>query len=487
MADPHETQSNPARPARPYAPARSLSARLLILTIVFVMVAEVMIYAPSIGRFRVSYLQDTISRAYLSMVAVEEAGDTALLDTLKTELLYQTDTYGISIKRSDKRSLMVGDDMPPQVNVSVDLRETGFFSAIMAAFETLSQTENRVLRVVGKAPKSHSVVVEVIVDETPMRREMIDYSTRILTLSIVISLFTACLVFLTLQWLIVRPLQRMTRHIERFRENPEAPTVGAADASRQDEIGVAERELLIMQDELRMALRQKTRLATLGAAMAKINHDLRNTLATAVLASDALAAIKDPEVQRFTPRLMKAVDRAVTLCSQTLNFAREVAPPFKPSRFSLHGLAEEVFQSVLLPEVDAFGDQVGTFDAPDFDAVNDVARDLMISADRDQLIRALHNLVENALQSGATRIAVAGAIRADCVQILVSDNGPGLDDHAREHLFQPFAGSTRKDGTGLGLVIVKDVVQAHRGTVAVLETGPDGTTFELKLPQTKQA
>lgn len=476
-----ETGGN-LRPAYGYAPTRSLSARLLILTAVFVMIAEVMIYAPSIGRFRISYLEDTIARAYLSMVAVERAGDPAVLDDLKEELLYQTDTYGISIKRDDSRSLMVGHDMPPEVNTTVDLREFGFFSAIMDAFTTLSQGENRVLRVVGMAPKSHDVMVEVIVDETPMRRRMIDYSTRILQLSIVISLFTACLVFFTLQWLIVRPLRRMTRQIGRFREHPEAATATPV-VDRSDEIGVAERELLVMQDELRMALRQKTRLAALGAAMTKVNHDLRNTLATAVLASDALAAIKDPEVQRVTPRLMKAVDRAVRLCSQTLNFAREVEPPFRPSRFELRTMIDDVFQAVQGAGFDDFGDPLPEDPSrPAFTPVNDVPAGFMMTADRDQVIRAVQNLVDNAGQVGATRVAVSARETGECVRILVADDGPGVPEDARRHLFEPFAGSAREGGTGLGLVIVKDVAQAHRGFVSLIETGPKGTTFELGLP-----
>jgi len=475
--------------AEPASPAtkvpgfsKSLSARLLILTVFFVMVAEVLIYAPSIARFRMDYLQDTISRAYLSMIAVEAVSESQLLMDLQTELLYQTDTYSISVKRDDQRMLMVGHDMPPDVDLAVDLREPGFIGPIMAAFDTLFQNENRVLSVAGLAPKSHSVMVEVIVDETPMRRAMVDFSTRILNLSLIISFFTAGLVFLSLRWMMIRPLQRITRHIARFRESPESPVSAVANAGRQDEIGVAERELLLMQNELHASLRQKTRLATLGAAMAKINHDLRNTLATAVLASDALAAIKDPEVQRVTPRLMKAVDRAVRLCSQTLNFAREVEPPFCPQTIVLRGLTDEVFQSVLHPNFDPFDDLAFEADGPSFDAVNDIAAGFTVTGDKDQLFRGLHNLIENAVQVGATQVAVSAHVADGVVHILVSDNGPGLNEKAIKNMFQPFAGSSRDGGTGLGLVIVRDIAQAHRGHIHVAKTGPDGTIFDLGLP-----
>src|SRR3546814_11766643 len=81
-----------------------------------------------------------------------------------------------------------------------------------------------------------------------------------------------------------------------------------------------------MKEGLRSALRQRTRLAALGTAVNKISHDLRNMLATATLISDRLAMSQDPEVQRITPTLVRAIDRAAALCSATLNFTRETPP-----------------------------------------------------------------------------------------------------------------------------------------------------------------
>src|SRR3546814_13881629 len=78
-----------------------------------------------------------------------------------------------------------------------------------------------------------------------------------------------------------------------------------------------------MQQGLRAALLKKTRLAALGTAVTKVNHDLRNILATASLISDRLAKSGDPAVRSMAPALVNAIDRALHLCAQALQFTRE--------------------------------------------------------------------------------------------------------------------------------------------------------------------
>jgi hypothetical protein len=293
----------------------SLSARLLLLTMFFVMVAEFLIWTPSISRFRKVYLEEHIVRAHLSTLTLEAMPDKGVDKDLERSLLFHADSYGIVLHRPEQRVLIVAKDMPPKVDLVVDIAKGSFFGWIGDAFATLAQDKNRILRVMGTSPKNPEVMVEVSIDETPMREAMYDFSTRILQLSIVISLFTAGFVYLSLQWLMVRPMRRITANMASFRAVPEDATRDIPTTSRSDEIGVTERELAVMQGEIRYALQQKTRLATLGAAVAKINHDLRNSLATAVLAFDRLADIDDPEVKRVLPRLYDSVDRAVNLCS----------------------------------------------------------------------------------------------------------------------------------------------------------------------------
>ncbi|MBI3113922.1 MAG: HAMP domain-containing histidine kinase [Rhodospirillales bacterium] len=453
---------------------RSLSFRLLLLTIFFVMLAEFLIWAPSVARYRKVYLEENIVRGHLSMIALETMPEEPVAKALEQALLFHTNAYSIVLDRPERRSLMVSKEMPPKVDLVVDLRQGSFFGFIEDAFVALAQTRNRVIRVIGISPKDPKVTVEALLDEAPMRAAMWDYSGRIFNLSIMISLFTAGLVYLSLQLLLVVPMRRITEGMARFRRAPEDSTRMITASARIDEVGIAERELAVMQKELRAALQQKTRLAALGAAVAKINHDLRNSLATAVLASDKLADIDDPEVKRVVPRLFKSIDRAVTLCSQTLNFVSDADVHLVLSRFPLKELVEEAGTTVKVIDDKGRG----------LEWRNEVAEGIALEADRGQLFRVLSNLGRNALEAGAGAVRVGARRDGHWIVIEVADDGPGLAPAARAKLFQPFAGSAKDGGTGLGLAIVRDIARAHGGDVALVEAEGQGkgATFRLTLP-----
>lgn len=456
---------------------KSLSARVLMLTIFFVMVAESMIWTPSISRFRKVYLEERIVRAHLSTLALEAIPEGAVGKDLESDLLFHAEAYGIALSRPEKRVLMVSKEMPPQVDKSINLSQNTFFGWISDAFETLAQDDNRVLRVMGKSEKDPKAMVEIIMDETPMREAMYDYSARIFKLSIVISFFTAFLVYLSLQWLMIRPMQRITANISAFRRAPEDATREIKPSGRSDEIGITERELANMQDEVRHALQQKNRLATLGAAVAKINHDLRNSLAVAVLAFDRLVLVEDPEVKRTLPRLYNAIDRAVKLCSQTLNYVGDSTPHLNLSTIGIRALLDEIKDGLSIVDEDAEESTGG-----DVDWVINLDSELAISGDREQLFRVFNNLAANAREAGATTVQVDGEVKGSEIIISFSDNGPGLPDKAKERMFQPFVGSSKEGGTGLGLIIVREIVKAHGGNIAFLNP-EKGAAFRLTFPQ----
>ncbi len=458
--------------ARPRMPSlvRSLSARLLLLTVIFVMLSEVLIFAPSAGRFRLTYLEERVAAGYTAILALMATPDNMVSKELERELLNQTSAYIVALSRPDGIKLMLDADMPPPVDASFDLRERGFFMLIGDAFETLFQGANRVLRVVAPSPRHPQAIVEIVIDEAPMRAALIDYSNRILALSIVISLITAAFVYLSLQWLLVRPMRRMTESMMAFRENPEDLSRPSPASTRTDELGVAQAELADMQAKLRAALQQKTRLAALGIAVTKINHDLRNILTTAQLVADRLAGSGSPEVKKMTPTLLAAIDRAIDLCSKTLTFTREGPPELNRQRFPLRHLVDEVGASLPVP-ID--GQQA---------LVNGVPDEIAIDADRDQLFRVFSNLCQNAIQAGATRLEVNARRSDGRVVIEIVDNGPGLPPRARDKLFQPFAGSARAGGSGLGLAIARDLMHAHGGDIRLARSTGAGTVFELELP-----
>ena len=447
-----------------------LSARLLLLTIFFVMVSEVLIYAPSIGRFRLVYLQERIAAAHLASLALEVPTDNMVSAGLRQELLNHAGSFGIVLRRPASKALILSNDMPPRIDATFDIREKRFFPLIGEAFATLARDGDWFLRIIGISPRNPKILIETVINEAPMRTAMFDYSGRIMALSILISLITASLVYLSLHWLFVRPMRAITVSMIAFRDNPEDGRRVVTPSGRSDEIGVAQHELADMQIELRAALQQKARLAALGTAVAKINHDLRNILATARLVSDHVGASDDPKVRRIAPTLLGAIERAVKLCSETLGFGREGIPLPALDRFDLHALVEELSAEPWLAL------ETGVV------LKNRVAGGFEVYADRNQLFRVLSNLVRNSYEAGVGTVTVEARMRDGTAEIDVRDDGPGLPERVRKNLFQPFAGSGRVGGTGLGLPIARDLMRGHGGTIELERTGPDGTVFRLLLP-----
>lgn len=445
---------------------RSLSARLLLLTVSFVMLAEVLIFAPSIGRYRLTYFETKLDTAHLAIRALDATPDGMVSEELEQELLRHVGAYAIAVKRGDVRQVLAGE-MPPMADETVRMSEDGFLPLIAAALEELATGQPRILRVVGSSPKESGIEIEILIDSDPLKREMIDFAWRIFLLSVVISAITATLVFLSLQWLLVRPMRRITGSMMEFSQAPEDGSRIIQPSGRTDEIGMAEAVLADMQRALQSALGQQKHLAALGAAVAKINHDLRGILSTALLVSDRLDRSDDPDVRTATPLLFSAIDRAVALCSRTLDYVREGGPELRKSPFRLAALVAEVLAS-----------QPG-----DARLASSVPDDMIVQADRDELFRILANLTRNAVEAGASEITLTARQGPDSVELVVSDNGPGLPERARDGLFKPFQGSARIGGTGLGLAIAREIAVAHGGNLSLLETGDDGTTFLLTLPR----
>lgn len=457
--------------------SRSLSARLLVLTVVFVMVAEVLIYAPSVANFRLTWLTDRIAAAQLAVLALETTPASALNEKLKQTLLTRAGVRSIGLNRADRR-LMLYITPPGPVDMTVDVGEKPGLSSIAAAFAAMARNGPTLLRVVGPAPQGGDAQVEVILDEAELREAMYGYSRNILVLSIVISLITATCLYVALQSLLVRPIRRITQQVTEFAADPENPETGVETSARGDEIGIAQSVLVEMQDDLRNSLRQRRQLAALGSAVTKINHDLRGILSTAVLVSDRLAALDDPRVRAMAPPLVQAIDRAINLCTQTLNFARDEGPQLHRSRFRLAELVDEVATELSIL-VDTGTNQSAA------DLVGRIPADIVVEADRDQLYRVFANLARNAFEARARTVTVTHAHDDSGAALIidVSDDGPGLVSAAQKGLFKPFTGSVRQGGTGLGLVIARDVMRAHGGDIALLRTDDSGTVFRLTLPR----
>jgi signal transduction histidine kinase len=453
-----------------------LSAKLLLLTILFVMLAEVLVFVPSVSNFRRQWLMERLAAAQIASLAAEAAPGGQLPKTLRDELLEQAKVKAIAVKRADSRVLIIEMDMPDDVDASYDLRDTSWL-LIGDALMVYLAPDNRVIRVIGQPGFNPGELIDVVMEEAPLKAAMIKYGLDILGLSILISIITAALVYLSLDALLVKPMTKLTWNIVRFSERPEDPSRVISPSNRRDEIGTAERELSAMQHELSETLSQKTRLAALGLAVSKISHDLRNMLSSAQLLSDRLSTVKDPTVQRLVPKLLASLDRAIRLCARTLDFGQAQEVPPRRKRFALAPLVSEVGDALGLPRPNLI------------DWTVEIDDEVEVDADRDQLYRVLSNLCRNAVQaleseserSVSGEILVAARREGTVTIIEVADTGPGVPEKARANLFKAFQSVARKGGAGLGLAIAQELVQAHGGQIALVKN-EGGATFRVTIP-----
>lgn len=457
-----------------------LSARLLLLTILFVMLAEVLIYVPSVANFRRTWLSDRLAAAQIASLVLDASPSERLSGELEAKLLAGVGARAIAVRGGGVRRLLALEGMPPQVDRSIDLRNAPWPDLIRDAIATLVSPATRPIRVVGHG-MGGADFVEIILDERPLREAMIEFSRNILLLSLLISGITAGLVYLALQWVIVGPVRRLSANIAAFADDPEDLSRVIAASGRADEIGVAEQALARMETALAGELRQKRHLAELGLAVSKINHELRNMLTTAQLLTDRLERVTDPAAQRVAPRLVATLARAIGFCEATLAYGRAAEPVPQRRLVPLKPLVAE------LADLTGLAPGAGiAFEAR-------VPEGLEVDADPDQLSRVLVNLVRNAVQAlreaGATggppRIEVSAGREGRAVAITVADNGPGVPERARGRLFSAFQGAARPGGNGLGLAISAELVRLHGGTLTLDET-PDetiaGARFRLVIP-----
>lgn len=452
----------------------SLSGRLLFFTTLFVMLAEVMIYFPSAARNYHDLLVNRLAAAQIAVLALDELGDKALSPTLRRELLANAGVRLVALKRNNTRRLYLAESVPPTPDVQVDLRSIWWPELLWHSLDCMFAQENRVLRVQSFPRLGGGDYIDILIDEAPIRDELITFTGRIFALSLMIALFTSGLVFTSLYFLFVRPMKAVTQSMVRFQEKPNDVQRIIVPSKRTDEIGQAERVLATMQSELRQALQQRAHLAALGTAVAKIQHDLRNILATAQLASDRLANSQDPAVKALAPRLMQSIDRAIALATTSLKYGRAEESPPRRLRQDLFPLAEEAMHAALA----AGGEQISWTNS--FDPA------LRVDADGEQLLRALVNIGRNAVQALDGKAGGAVTLSAQrsngMVAIDLSDNGPGITDAARDHLFEPFSRTGRAGGSGLGLAIARELARGHGGDVVVTQSGAGGTTFRITIP-----
>lgn len=453
----------------------SLSGRFLILTTVFVMLAEILIFVPSVARFREDYLLARLERAQIASLAL--LATDMIEPELEIELLNNAGVFNVVLARDQVRQLMLSSEMPSAVTATYDLRDTSAWELMRDAIDCMIRSDNHIIRVIGNPVQEAGILIEVTMETAPLRMAIIDYGIRILILSAVISVLTALLLFFAVRYFLVRPIKGVVNAMISYADAPEdARRIIVPDAGIT-ELREAENALMSMQTQLTGALKQKERLAQLGSAVAKISHDLRNILTTAQLFTDRMEQSTDPSVQRSVPKLLTSISRAVNLCETTLAFGKAEEAPPTLDRVPLNGIVDDVIESERLS---AAGSDI-TF-------TKNIPAGMLVRVDSEQIYRVLSNLVRNARQaivtSGAPgEISVVASEDDDCWSITLCDDGPGLPPKAREHLFQPFQGGARKGGSGLGLAIAAELIKGHGGRLNLIKSDEAGTEFSIILPK----
>ncbi len=454
----------------------TLSGRFLILTTIFVMIAEVLIFVPSVARYREDYFLARLERAQIASLTLLSEG--MVTEELEAELLENAGVFNVVLRRDEMRQLVLSSPIPAPISATYDMRDPNAWVLIRDAMLRLWETEPQVIRVIGNPVQDGGLLIEITVPTEPLRAALIDYGLRILLLSAVISVFTAGLLFVAVRGLLVKPIRSVVDHMQSYARAPEDARYFIVPNSSVKELREAEDALESLQTQLTSALKQKERLAQLGGAVSKISHDLRNILTSAQLFTDRIETSEDPTVRRLAPKLVNSISRAVNLCETTLAFGRAEEPAPRLARVALSEIVGDVIDGERL----AAGEH-------DLSFSEDIPMGLQVRADGEQLYRVISNLVRNARQailaSGKpAEINVAAFEDDKAWWITIADTGPGLPKKAKEHLFEAFTGGTTRGGSGLGLAIAAELIRGHGGTIELRRTDETGTEFAICLPKT---
>lgn len=445
------------------------------MTIGFVMLAELVLFVPSAAIFRQDWLNERAQQGGLLAEALMGVPGYEASEQLSKQFMEDTSVVMVAAKRDGMTELILGgppEDLDANMRVA-DLRELKRLPLFREAFADFFGPEEGYIRILADSPVTGQQGLELIVPRAKLRWAMRDYFERILLLSLLIAIITGSLIYLAMRSLIIRPVQKLARDMMAFREEPQIRR-NIKPSGRNDEIGVLEREFYDMKQSLRSAFRQRERLASLGLAVAKINHDLRNVLTTALLVSDRISRNPDEKIADMGEKLTRTVERGVALSEDVLAYSRADTADPEP---------QDVRLSFLMGEVAA--DILGQF--PTISFKNKVPSDLSVRVDPDHAYRIFHNLFKNAAQAMAGSpqrvLSLSSAITEGDVNIQVADTGPGLPTRAKENLFKAFSAGQGAGSTGLGLSISKELAEAQGGDLQLLKSDEAGTTFVIRLPR----
>ncbi len=257
--------------------------------------------------------------------------------------------------------------------------------------------------------------------------------------------------------------------------------VRSSNDSFVHELRMRNNELIIANNNLKQAQRQllrQDRLSSLGKFSSMIMHDLRNPLSVINAYADMLALKLEGddentlELKKYTNQIHRETVRLTGLTNELLDYSKgEIHLVYAPSKTA------DLFKSL--------NDSIGaSAKSKEIDLIWSNEFKEVILLDVERILRVLINLVDNSLKACLknNRIIVSSKRKGNYLCLTVADNGIGMDYETRTHVFDPFYTNSEHGGTGLGMHIVKTVVEAHNGTVEIQSAVKKGTEVSIYLP-----
>ncbi len=450
---------------------QSLAARVFWMILGVCILVEVLAVLPEMGKARQNWLWERMRQAKLVAIAIRSEAS-PISPQMQDTMLRLSRTVAITLSGGGAEISLRPQRMPALPAAAIQLDEESLPASIWRAATAILNLAAPYARIDASDAPPSGQTIEIVISRRLMGSRLRFEVARAAALGGILALVTASLTFVALNRLLVRPMQVITQSIAGFRRNPSHVGLSGLKwlaGRREDEISRAARELVAMQEELRAALWRNARLAALGTAVARVSHDLRNILTSALLAADRVHRNGDALVKQAANTLIPAMERAVEMVSRTVDFAQEGPPSLNVFPVVVHELVNEV------------ADMLRATDGS-IAIENRISESLVLSLDRNQIYRVLVNLLRNAAEAGASRITLGLEGDHGMAVLVIADNGPGLPGKVVGNLFRPFTGTSRNGGAGLGLAIARDLIRAHGGELILRHTGPNGAIFTMSLP-----
>jgi signal transduction histidine kinase/predicted heme/steroid binding protein len=295
----------------------------------------------------------------------------------------------------------------------------------------------------------------------------------------VAAVFLGSLLMMALSRIVTQPLEMLAHNVRAFGMGDLSHRLPENGTREVRELSTAFARMRTEILETNRALLKAERLATIGSMASSVSHDLRHYLSAVYANAEFLSAssLSSEERSELFTDIQIAVHGATELLDSLLIFSKTGAA-MRRERDSLPRIAEKAI-SVLRAHPDAEGvairiecdDPTGGY----------------AFVDAKQMQRAIYNLVLNACQSarraeGRQEVVVSIATEGAAISLRFTDTGPGVAEHIRKSLFEPFVSDGKQSGTGLGLTLANAVAKEHGGAVRLVSSTPGETIFELSLP-----